>query len=539
MDLPLLRQLQLMKSVEDDPSNEFGTEKIDLKTFTPKYSQVIIVDQRVDKSQLKHSVDQWDFGDIPPGVLFNVEPSKTRFIFNSLSMALEYISHASQISSELQGWTVILKEGLYINGLGSQTPNVFANCRQGQPMEIVGLKEVRLLFTHDLETIFNIGMVNIIIRNIRIYDCRPNPAPDHKVFEVNRTKCQLIDVKIHAPKASGVSAFGVGSVTKIVHCTLKTGSLQVQDGSIIRAENCRISASHFPGIPVAMKSIFHAINVQFTERTQIDLTFKGNCILDACKFETQEKSFLYTNNRISALYVRSEGNLDCRGSTFIGYPSVLSTEGYGTSATMRHCNFFNITYPMFALTNSSVSITDSTISSNYLLHLFNNSLGKVEFLRNKTGPRTELVVKLDKSSKKPTIDIKDVIFEVDDSYQEPPLEAKDRMRSKVTKELRGIYRNGGSIPGGVAHAMRNRHKWALIKYCEMCGELDASLQAALLEGHGVKVASREKFRYCSGCRAVCYCSKECQEAHWVDHRIVCSGKAAPKAADGSKKSKNK
>ena len=30
-----------------------------------------------------------------------------------------------------------------------------------------------------------------------------------------------------------------------------------------------------------------------------------------------------------------------------------------------------------------------------------------------------------------------------------------------------------------------------------------------------------KFMYCSKCRKVCYCSKECQKANWKDHKLVC------------------
>ena len=62
MDLSLLRTLQLMKKLEDDPANEFRTGIIDLETFTPKYSRVIVVDQRVDESLLKPNAQgQWVF----------------------------------------------------------------------------------------------------------------------------------------------------------------------------------------------------------------------------------------------------------------------------------------------------------------------------------------------------------------------------------------------------------------------------------------------------------------------------------------------
>ena len=30
-----------------------------------------------------------------------------------------------------------------------------------------------------------------------------------------------------------------------------------------------------------------------------------------------------------------------------------------------------------------------------------------------------------------------------------------------------------------------------------------------------------QFKYCSICRKIPYCSKECQELHWRDHKLVC------------------
>ena len=30
-----------------------------------------------------------------------------------------------------------------------------------------------------------------------------------------------------------------------------------------------------------------------------------------------------------------------------------------------------------------------------------------------------------------------------------------------------------------------------------------------------------KFKRCSGCETVKYCSKKCQQAHWKDHKSIC------------------
>ena len=163
-------------------------------------------------------------------------------IFNSLSLPLE---HIALTVVELQGWTVILKEGLYINGLGYQVPNFFAECPRGQPIEIVGLNEVRLLLTHNFAGLFNLRFINLTVRNIRIYDCRPIPNWDDAVLTA---KCQLIDVKIYAPRVVSLKALQDGSIIEMNRCTVKSIGFSAQHGGVIRAKNCLLSALSIAGI---------------------------------------------------------------------------------------------------------------------------------------------------------------------------------------------------------------------------------------------------------------------------------------------------
>ena len=50
MNSSLLRMLQSMKRIEDDPARHFQTKTIDLVTFVPKYPNVILVDQSIESS---------------------------------------------------------------------------------------------------------------------------------------------------------------------------------------------------------------------------------------------------------------------------------------------------------------------------------------------------------------------------------------------------------------------------------------------------------------------------------------------------------
>ena len=98
MDLPLLRVLQAMKRVEDDPSNEFQTKIIDLASFTPTYPNIFLVDQSAESQ------------------LLQVVPVRRRAALPKLTART--ISHAFSVIADLasrgkgkEGWTIILKEG--------------------------------------------------------------------------------------------------------------------------------------------------------------------------------------------------------------------------------------------------------------------------------------------------------------------------------------------------------------------------------------------------------------------------------------------
>ena len=46
-----------------------------------------------------------------------------------------------------------------------------------------------------------------------------------------------------------------------------------------------------------------------------------------------------------------------------------------------------------------------------------------------------------------------------------------------------------------------------------------------VKSHGCKFCAKKEgvtpFKQCSGCKAVRYCSRECQQKCWRDHRILC------------------
>ena len=74
----------------------------------------------------------------------------------------------------------------------------------------------------------------------------------------------------------------------------------------------------------------------------------------------------------------------------------------------------------------------------------------------------------------------------------------------------------------------------LYKRCQQCSkpEDEAVIKQWSKEQ---EVTHTTKFSHCARCRAVSYCSKECQAKHWPDHRLSCADSKARKGSD--KKSK--
>ena len=114
MDLPLLRKLQVMRRIEDDPSRRFQTKTFELASLTPMYRNVIIIDQNADESLFKRpcpfivsrsrSTDDSTQGPVH----LQVVAKKIK----DVGIIMQFYSKL--LIRFMSGWSVILKEGLYI-----------------------------------------------------------------------------------------------------------------------------------------------------------------------------------------------------------------------------------------------------------------------------------------------------------------------------------------------------------------------------------------------------------------------------------------
>ena len=137
-----------------------------------------------------------------------------------------------------------------------------------------------------------------------------------------------------------------------------------------------------------------------------------------------------------------------------------------------------------------------------------NTKGKVELKKNRLGPKTPKVVLKDAISTKPSHDIKGLKCAAELKEVQPNSHYTRRERSEYTEKV--------SCGAGEFSSHKDLSD-PRYKRCERCNYG----QGFLFNWQGQEQSGEKKFQYCSKCRSVCYCSKECQIAHWPDHKLIC------------------
>ena len=191
MDLTLLRRLQSIKDMEENPP--FKYEDIDMSTFKAMYPDVIIVDQSLadgtdlpeevflpnpcmDK-MLHRIVEERDF-QVTHGALGDSSTATTKRVNAPSSLAkLELhtntftraLSLFQVMSAAKAHWTIILKEGLYINPRFKISP---FEGRKDASLEIVGMNGARILLYDNVVGRLKLHGVKVTMRNVSLHDRR-------------------------------------------------------------------------------------------------------------------------------------------------------------------------------------------------------------------------------------------------------------------------------------------------------------------------------------------------------------------------------
>ena len=404
-NVSLLKMLQSMKRIEDDPSKRFQTNDIDLSTVTPKYPNVVIVDQNSERFKAVGVADARKLG-LPPFV---------RYIGNTFSDVLTQVTQFQILFPEAGGWTIILKEGLYIDPFLT-TFAIDQRTREKSlvypKIEVIGLKDTRLLFTTKRTAAKFKLCGDVSIQNIRIYDFEGKPAKENSSLLIlyQGAKIRLTNVKIFAPGGS-------------ILCSHPASTVFIHDCSFIDAYRGFNSASAIGGRFILDDSLFSEVtivagfsssrvsakiqNCDFHNSGSISVVDGSRCNINSCRFWRDESNAVsYT----TALFCFTGGTIDCIKSSFHGVAFVAVSWKSPSKVALYECAIAEADEVMLLRENASGSCEDCYISAKRVFRISQNVEGDVRYFQNnfwKTRNNTQaqpMVVK-DAKSKMPLSDV--------------------------------------------------------------------------------------------------------------------------------------
>ena len=487
----LIRKLQSMKRIEDDPANKFQTKTIDLLTFTPKYNHVAFV---VPNTQGLHNL------------LSIMESLPYRDDFKIMRAGLSdalYDTVGATCDEGVKGWTIIVMEGLYINPIFSTCFKCDSSNPVSPQLEIVGVSEVRVLWTLDSGIPTLSG--DISIENIRLYDFREGMAHDEWItFHVDEgAQICCSDVRISGPGSKPF--FSVGGTISLKGCSI----VEVDTAFWILKTDLSLENCHLKGVNHVAQLRGGRITVRgsrIDESGAIHLNNEARCHLFGSIFQCGSKR----HNKPAAVTATTKSGLNGERCIFSGYGAAAMSAKSKTYLSLSQCR---ITDCMMALTlseNASGRCVDSYVDCGFLVSIIHSVKGEVEFLRNRLGPSAKPpTFWVDAISKKPTHDVERALFISHPQPAKPPPKTRSQMYDQMSEmsedQLKDFIEN--TVPG---------QTW--IKHCAWC----ENGQSVVKEFPGVKGEDGGgKFSYCKGCLQVTYCSKECQVADWPDHKLIC------------------
>ena len=502
MELHLLQTLRKIKRVEDDQTLNYQPKTIDVNNFVPKYSNVIIVDQSMDDST--HI-------DLRRPTNSDNTLIQTQLRTNRIDRALAHAMNYSRSPLFNDGWSIFLKEGLYIIG----QYHFRRICCMKLNLEIVGLHEVRILCQEDIQDyvplIFSTQSNRLTLNNIKIYDMRTRKStPGATAGSRDDSRVTLANVFIHAPSAVALDTRD-GSSAHIENCTFTACwcGIYATEKSIIHMEQSCVSNMINHGVKVLKDSVFNVSESRFFCAGEIFVNHSQG-VLTECRVENNQSD---ADTKATPVMVMNEGRITCEKTMFRGYNQIFQVKGSKTEATINSCVLINSAAIARVVENGSLTVNSCVIDVSYsLVYVTTNIKGKIQLKKNKLRESTPRTIFIDSVSKKPEHD-EDINFQP--LVYRPDLAPSDKEKSKYTQSVQQHVRFDKNFD------VMGKIKDKRYKACAKCLKPEST---GAVYASGYHESTTPKFRYCGGCRLVNYCSEECKNAHWADHRLICERK---------------
>ena len=417
------------------------------------------------------------------------------------------------------GCSVVIHEGMYIDAM-----EYLGHTLRGFSLELVGVNEVRLV---NIQKCLQVAEIRLTIRNVFIYDRRVYPFRP-TMYITHQSDVTLVDVRINGPKVTALETDHKGTRLSLHSCTLIAcrEAFITQDGSEIHFHGCTLN-NMFYGSKSIRNSVFNATDTSFNRAKSIYISggisalhrcsFSGEWVLtgDEARIEP-EPNGVFISDGCQAVVSKCQ---------FKGFSAAVAITGSKTKATIQRCGFFACYSAVNPMMNSSAFVTHCILECLVSVEINHNVSGVIEFRRNRTphhhGRTLPPVILKDRVSQLPKSDFKNPLTIYDDGVSSLPSSSK---QSKFTKKATGQMlelAHDLKCSSPTAESVRDRDLTRnpdfcrLFKRCGLCNEIEDQQSLFKAGKEGIK------FKFCSKCQKICYCSKECQEAHWNDHKLLC------------------
>jgi len=407
-------------------------------------------------------------------------------------------------------FSILVHEGVYFNPNISIPPTCVPEYQipKDFTIEIIGTKNVRLVFLGDLEPpLFHVG-VSVTVRNVLLYN-RNFRTGEGTIGAVERAQGSLIDVKVNSPASPAFTSSHRGTRVRLDRCVAERsfyGLFAHKEGEMI-AENCRINEY------TAYSIKFQHENTHMTVTKSVIMRSKPMYVMLGAKGVVTNCFFFGVGDEESkAVAITSGGILGLSDCSFENFQMAIHLEDIGSKLKMSRCRIGKSVYLGFeALVNPSATIKESELGCPLILSNCYNKKGFIEFKKNKIIPNLFGIsapeIQHDKESANSfKHDMKSVkICQVKTGCLQFPLKYN---RSAFMKTVE----TDKPTNMGIDTRLYSQGLW---KMCGKCHAMEVVDGQKRLEG------PVKKFKYCTKCDRVAYCSKECQVADWDDHKLYC------------------
>ena len=314
------------------------------------------------------------------------------------------------------------------------------------------------------------------------------------------------------------------------------------EGGKVQVEDCLFShcgTKDFRTCSALYGGTISATRLRFIDCSWIAVWVNSHTTFDHCQFKVVERSHYASQYKTSDFGAYPRGSHDfaieffvfhpiagstvfCNDCEFQGYDGVSNQTGSKTNVSLQRCRISTVVGLAEVKENAGMSVTDCNVDTVYLMKIGYNAKGKIVFSKNSFSAKTRRLFLVDDMSKPLLSHLNGFQFE-EAIFHNVLYLAHDKKQASYTKKYIAERLN---TPAEKDAPLCDS---CYMKMCEFCMKREG-FEAISAHTLGGKVAPIKKFQFCSKCRQVCYCSKDCQAKHWADHKLSCPDRAEPKSS---------